>query len=106
MLKGSLGGPTIGPNNMHPCAFPSLSVQAPLQDGWSGLSEVVTQVLVVAPIQPQAMYPPVVPFARRSTKPLFFPPGPGTTLNVSRDSFGATTSSRSSCLQQQPDTFW
>jgi hypothetical protein len=42
-----------GPNNWHACPFPSLSVQPPLQEGCSGLSFVVTQVLVVAPIQPQ-----------------------------------------------------
>ena len=42
----------IGPNSMRPCALPSLSVQPPPEEGCAGLSLVVTQVIVVAPIQP------------------------------------------------------
>jgi hypothetical protein len=48
MRRGSFGGPIIGPNNEHGCTFPSLSVQRPLQDGWSGLSDSVTQELICA----------------------------------------------------------
>ena len=86
----------IGPNNWQGCAFPSLSVHPPLQDGWSGLSDVVTQELVVAPMQPQAMYPPVDPFGLMRIMPLFLPPGPCTSLKLAPGAnlkaSGATTS--------------
>lgn len=86
----------MGPKSWQGCAFPSLSLHPPLQEGWSGLSEVVTQELVVAPMQPQAMYPPVAPFGLIRIMPLFFPPGPCTSLKptpgANLKALGATTS--------------
>lgn len=69
----------MGPSNWHGCAFPSLSVQLPLQDGCSGLSFSVLHELVVAPTQPQAEKPPRPPLSRSSTKPLFWSPAPSST---------------------------